>query len=429
MIKYPKEVKSIIKSIEEKGFEVYAVGGCVRDSLLGKEPPDWDLATNAAPDELAVIFPEAGIAGEKFGVISLTAGKSDAVIPVDVATFRADGVYSDYRRPDSVIFIDKLEDDLARRDFTVNAMADNPEKGLTDLYGGIQDINDKIIKTVGDPLVRFEEDPLRMIRAARFAAQLGFEIDNKTYGAISKKYRLLKEISADRIRQEFEKIMVAEFAGSGLKILARTGMMNYIIGDLAERMKKRALSDFADLTENIDKTSRIRERRLGLFYTCFEEKDAFEAVNVLNYDAKTIGRIKDAFELLDPMHFIATKLEFKKFISKYGMERYEYVDGLAKAKYIVHDLPNSKAKTRHYIMQEIKANGEPVFIKDLAINGNDIIERGIAEGERVGKILALLLDIVHSNPKYNQKDYLLARAREYSENKLTAAIQRMRWVR
>ena len=429
MIKFPKEIKQVIKAIEEKGFEAYAVGGCVRDCLLGKEPPDWDLAANAGQNQLLLIFPDAKVTSEKLGVININAGQGEGAIPVDIARYRIDGAYSDHRRPDDVVFVDKIEEDLARRDFTVNAMAANPEKGLIDLFSGRQDLHEKIIRTVGDPLARFEEDPLRIMRAVRFSAQLGFEIEEKTYAAVIKKRKLLSEISADRIRQEFEKILTSEFAGRGLKLLARTGLMNYIIGDLADWMSRRASGEFADLIENIDKTKRIRERRLGLFYTCFEGKDGLDAAKVLNYDAKTMAKIKDALELIEPLHLIATKLEFKKFVARYGMERYEYLDGLAKALHIVHDTSNAKAKTRYYIMEEIKYKNEPLLLSDLAVDGDDLIEFGVAKGERVGEILGILLDIVHQKPHCNRRDYLLARARECSENKIIAAVQRMRWLR
>jgi len=284
---------------------------------------------------------------------------------------------------------------------------------------------EKLIVSDGD----FEEDPIRIMRAVRFSAELGLDLHKETYEAVAKKRRLLAGVSPDMIRQEFERIIVADHAGSGLKMLARTGLMSYIIGGLAERMTKRAASDFADLVENIDKTEQITDRRLGLFYTCFEKKDAYEAAKILNYDKKTLLKIKDALELLEPMHFIATKLEFKKFVAQYGMARYEYLNGLSKAISVVHDTPNAKILTRYYIMEEIKAKGEPLFLKDLVIDKDDLTSRGIAEGRRADEILEILFEMVQRRPQCNQRDHLLSCAREYSKNKIVAAVQRMRWLK
>ena len=184
MIKLPKEVGRIMKVLEKNGHEVYAVGGCVRDSLLGREPIDFDLSTDAGLEEMKALFPEAKVLSEKYSVLrfdySNPQNEEEGII-VDLATFRIDGAYSDYRRPDEVFFTNRAEEDLARRDFTINAMADNPQRALLDPYGGKADLKEKLIRAVGDPKERFRENPIRMMRAIRFAAQLDFDLHRSVF--------------------------------------------------------------------------------------------------------------------------------------------------------------------------------------------------------------------------------------------------------
>lgn len=242
MIKLPREIRRIMKELETAGYEVYAVGGCVRDFLLGKNPLDFDLATNAKLEEMTAIFPEAEVISEKYSVIRLDYSNpenEDEGIIADIATYSIDGEYSDYRRPDDVIFTEKIEEDLKRRDFTINAMADNPEKALLDPYGGREDIRERLIRTVGDPKQRFKEDPLRMLRAVRFAAQLDFELHKSVREAIAECSEFLMHVSRDAVRSEFEKIIVTENTGKGLHLLANLNLMKYIVGDdIAGRLSR-----------------------------------------------------------------------------------------------------------------------------------------------------------------------------------------------
>ena len=201
MIKLPKEVNNIIKALEKKGFSAYAVGGCVRDSLTGQQPIDWDLATNAELKDMKKIFPAAKVISEKYSVIRIDhtkEGDDDGII-ADVATFRKEGPYSDKRRPDSVEFVQSIEEDLKRRDFTVNAIADNPSGKIVDPFEGRKDIENRLIRTVGEPMERFSEDPLRMIRAVRVAGELDFDIHKKTYEAIVANSGLLSEANIKKI--------------------------------------------------------------------------------------------------------------------------------------------------------------------------------------------------------------------------------------
>ncbi|NLF47041.1 MAG: hypothetical protein GX578_01835 [Clostridiales bacterium] len=431
MIKLPKEVNNIIKALEKKGFSAYAVGGCVRDSLTGQQPIDWDLATNAESKDMKAIFPEAKVISEKYSVIRIdhTKDDNDDGIIADVATFRKEGPYSDKRRPDSVEFVQSIEEDLKRRDFTVNAIADNPSGKIVDPFEGRKDIENRLIRTVGDPIERFSEDPLRMIRAVRVAAELDFDIHKKTYEAIVANAGLLSKANIKKIREEFERIITAPNAGKGLRMLAGADLMPAIIGDVAAKLNRRQMQQFSTLCDNIDKTKPVLKRRLGLFYTCFEEKKGMQAIEILDYDEKTKESLKDALLMMEKLHFLRTGVDLKAFLVKYGPERYEYLDNLSKAQRIVYDLGDAKIISRHELLKMIKDNNEPIYIEDLAIKGDDIIKAGIAEGEQVGHLLLMLTDIVHKKPKDNNKKTLLKYARRFSKNKLAARTRKVKWLR
>ena len=200
-ISIPKHASDIIKTLSSHGYEAFVVGGCVRDSILGKEPADWDITTSALPEQVKALFPRTIDTGLKHGTVTIMMDK----IGYEVTTYRIDGTYEDHRRPNDVTFTSSLREDLMRRDFTINAMAYNEEKGLVDLFGGIQDLNDRIIRCVGNPTERFDEDALRMFRAVRFAGQLNFNIEKETLAAIEAQHAFLKDVSAERIQIELLK--------------------------------------------------------------------------------------------------------------------------------------------------------------------------------------------------------------------------------
>ena len=199
-INLPEDVKKIIRTIEENGFEAYAVGGCVRDSILGREPDDWDITTSARPEQVKSFFKKTIDTGIKHGTVTVMINH----VGYEVTTYRIDGEYKDGRHPESVEFSAKLVDDLKRRDFTINAMAYNESHGFVDEFNGISDLNNKVIRCVGDSVERFSEDALRMMRAIRFSAQLGFEIEQSTYNAIVKLAPSIKQVSMERVHLAFQ---------------------------------------------------------------------------------------------------------------------------------------------------------------------------------------------------------------------------------
>lgn len=426
MIKLPKEVHRVIKTLEGEGWDTYAVGGCVRDSLLGLAPTDWDLATKAEMEVVLGLLPEAGILSEKYHVVRIPLDGGN----IDIVTFRKEGPYTDRRRPDWTQRVETIEEDLVRRDFTINAIADNPERPIVDPFGGREDLRNRLIRCVGEPEQRFNEDPLRMLRAVRFAAELGFDLHKSVYEGIVACRDLAAELSKDRIRGEFKRLINGEQAGKGLRMLMGTGLLSVVIGEeAAGRMSRRELENYETLTENIHKTMRVPERRLGLFYTALEEARALKALAYLEYSGKMDQCLKDAVLLTQQVYFLSNKYDLKRFLIRHGMERYEYLHNLTKAQRIVYDYDEHKIMARTVILEDIYKFKEPVFIEDLAITGQDLLDAGIAEGEKIGKILLMLVDVVHMKPNLNTREQLMKYAKSFSKSRISAATRNIRFIK
>ena len=245
-IKIPKDVNSIITTLKNKGYEAYVVGGCVRDSILKKKPKDWDITTVAKPEEIISLFNKVIPTGIKHGTVTVIINNQG----YEVTTYRTDGEYEDSRHPKQVEFVKTLEEDLSRRDFTINAMAYNNTKGLVDYFGGINDLKNKKIKTVGDPDKRFQEDALRMLRAIRFSAQLGFDIEEKTIESIKLLKYNISNISLERIRDEFNKILLCN--PRKLDLLKECGLLEYIVPQLVKEESKNLYESSIKGAENIE---------------------------------------------------------------------------------------------------------------------------------------------------------------------------------
>ena len=433
MIKLPKEISLIIKTMDQSGHKCFLVGGCVRDSLLGKKPLDWDLGTEASYNEVMEIFPDGQVVSEKYSVVRLeyeNARDPDANIIVDIGTLRQEGEYSDFRRPDEVSFTDSIEKDLERRDFTVNAMAENPSQGFFDPFDGRGDLKNRKIRMVGDPMERLKQDPSRMLRAVRLVAELNFELNRDLRDAILAQSSLMDHVSKEKILEEFSRILGSEYAGKALRLLAGLNLMPFIIGeDIALHMTKNELDDFSTYCENIHKTKQNPRRRMGLFYLIFSGKRGLKAIEMLPHTAKDMQHFNDQLKYMHKIYFIRTKIEFKQFIVRIGMERYQYLQNLAKAQRIVYDLPEEKVLSRDYLLTVIRNEKEPLFVEDLAINGDDLIAAGFEEGESIGQMLYMLLDAVHLKPQRNEKKELLKLAKIYKKSWLRRTSRNITWLK
>lgn len=439
LVKLPKEVSKIMTRLQDAGFEAYVVGECIKDSFLGQKPFGWDLATNAGMPQLKEFFPEAEVLSEKFSVLRFEyieeivdkdgEVEGETGIIVDLGTYRqGDNLLTDGSK--EVVFAAKVEDDLARRDFTINAIAENQTE-LVDPYDGKEDIRKKLIKTVGEADKSFKEDPIRMFRAVRIAAELDFDLHKPVYDAIVANKDLLGTVSPGRLRDEFSMMVTAAHAGKGLSMLMDTGMISAILGQkVVDSLTRREMQDLTVLSQNIDKTQPVEARRLGLFFTCIAKNKAKPAIERLNFDETTNQHLIDAINDMPKLYFAATPPVLKKFIYERGWERYEYLASLEKAQRIIFDyFSETKIRSKIYMIEQIKLNGEAIFPEDLKIDANDLVSANICKRENAEKILKMLTEEVHTHPKKNNREQLLKLAKVYSKNKLAAALRGIHWSR
>lgn len=298
MITLPTNVTQTMKILTDSGFAVYAVGGSVRDALIGLAPKDWDLATNARLWNLESLFPDAKIISDKYSVVRRdftvladAAGRQTALGQtenhLDIATFRKEGDYGDSRRPDWVTFVDTVEEDLMRRDFTINAIAYSATGEMVDPFGGLQDLKDHKIRCIGDPMRRFGENPIRMLRAARMAAEFGFWPEDKVLSAMRDLGGTLAKAGPDRIRTDFVRLVESSYPSRGLKLLLDTNLLDPVIGISDHTLSADCREKVLALTQSIDTVPCANGQRLGLFYRCLGMEQGKAAIFALNFDKKT----------------------------------------------------------------------------------------------------------------------------------------------
>lgn len=441
MIKVPKEVTKVMKALTDAGFAGYAVGECVIGSLMGEKPYAWDIATSAGFDELVKLLPDADVLSEKYSVlrqelVEEVRGEDDEVlgeegIIIDIASYRKGNAAA---KAVDGIFTDKIEEDLARRDFTVDAIAVNPylsTDSVIDPYGGRDDVRKKLVKTVGDADKAFKEEPILMMKAVRYAAQFDFDLSKSVYEAILANYRLLENVKPEKIRDEFTDIMGAVHAGKGLNMLMDTGIIRIILGEKEySRLTHREKSDLLQLCEGIEKTKPIAERRLGLFYSLIGKKRALPSIDRLCFDEETHQHLVDAVYDMAKLYFTAQPQDLKKFIFERSMDRYEYLLNIEKAQRLALGYDSeTKIKSKMYMLGEIKKNGEVIFVEDLAVDANDLIEAGICTKENAEKMLVMLTESTHVRPKQNTREELLKLAKKYKKNKISAWGRGVSWLR
>lgn len=434
-IKLPSGVSYIIRELNRNRHEAYVVGGSIRDALIGLVPKDYDITTSANPEEVMRIFKKTIPTGIQHGTVQVIT--SDGMY--DVTTYRSEGDYRDNRYPTNVIFIDDLVEDLKRRDITINAMAYNTEKGIIDPFNGTEDIKGRIIKAVGNPTERFKEDALRILRAVRLATVLDFNIEENTLQAIVETMDGLRFISVERIREELDNILLSDNPSRGISLLYHLGLMKYVLPELMPIAifnqfnpyhDKDVLNHTLEVLENTPKNLAIRlaallhdsgkpstftvdEKGIGHFYD--HEKISAQisklALSRLKYDNKTVNTVNK----LISFHMVSletkNELKLKKLINNLGKENISALIDLKTADFIAKpDSGSSKlyevAEFRDRVLQIIERK-DPLSVKDLAIDGNDILNLGVKEGRLIGKVLSELLELVLKNPELNKSDILL----------------------
>lgn len=400
IIDLPKNVENIIGSLEEHGFEGFAVGGCVRDSLLKKTPKDWDITTDALPVDMKKIFKKTFDTGIAHGTVTVL---MDGV-GYELTTYRIDGNYSDGRHPDSVSFSKSLSEDLCRRDFTINAMAYSNKKGIVDLFDGRKDLQNGIIRAVGDAKKRFDEDALRMLRAVRFAAQLGFKIDDDTFEAIKEKAKLLSKVSKERIFVELNKSLCGDFA-QNIKMVYTSGLYRYIG------------KEFAKLDKSIyDFYPRKFHNKKHMYWAAFLENiENVEAVKKILFELKSDNATRNnayllVKELKNPLP--SSDEDIRWSLHRIGADLFcDYIEILKSDKKNVDILDKIDTIENRYSL--ILKENHAYEISMLDITGKDLMDIGISKGPKIGEVLEFLLKKVIENPLNNEKSSLLRLAKEF----------------
>jgi len=399
----PKGVLAVLEELKREGIHSFVVGGGVRDMLLGKAPKDWDVAAAAEVSKLSGVFPESRLIGEKYGVLRV---ERDG-IAVDIASMRIDGRYSDHRRPDEVILTDNIEEDLARRDFTMNGIAYSPEEGLIDPFDGQRDITARMVRAIGKSEDRFVEDPLRILRALRFCAQLGFDIALETFTSMQKTVGLLKHISVERKREEFDRLLVGSYAGKALRMCVAAGVMPFLLGDDYPPKGEREEQNFAVLMKNLDRANALPEVRRTMFFCCIEKHKALQAAKRLGIEGESLKRLARDIGILRELLLAEDREEIKTLASPLGRKEAEEVRKIMEEYVNVFGEANPLAESRLQLLSDILESGEPVFLQDLAVNGEDLLAAGFPEGREIGELLDRLLKKVHRDPKNNEKEKLI----------------------
>ncbi len=442
-IQMPCQVETAIDMLEKAGFEGYAVGGCIRDTVMGRKPSDWDIATSATPDEVMEIFKSYKIipTGIKHGTVTVVIDH----FHMQITTFRTDGEYSDNRRPDSVSYAKTLKEDLSRRDFTMNALAYNRKTGIIDYFGGLSDIKQMTIRCVGSPDKRFSEDALRIMRAIRFASVLSMTMDEETHISIHKNRELLKNISAERIASEFNKLILGDYVEKILyeykdvigvfipEILPAFGfdqrnfhhiydVWGHIVTSIAVAPKLIYVR-LAMLFHDIAKPLCLKFDSHGIGHFALHPKMGKEisrqVLHRLKYDNATI-KIVGFLVLYHDTPMLPQKTEIKKWLMRYGkaliqlLLEVKIADNLAKNRSFPKRLV--EAKECRAVMRKIIKNDECYSLKQLDINGSDLIKAGFSEDKTLGDILNSLLLAVIEEKCENKKEKLLEYAKTIDFN-------------
>jgi tRNA nucleotidyltransferase (CCA-adding enzyme) len=401
-IELPEDVRYIISSLKAEGHEAYAVGGCVRDCLLNTAPKDWDITTSAFPDDVKRIFPRTIDTGIKHGTVTVMLKGTG----YEVTTYRVDGEYLDGRHPENVSFTGNLDEDLKRRDFTINAFVYSDETGVKDLFGGLDDLKNGIIRCVGNPEERFGEDALRILRAIRFAAKLGFEVEPETYRACIKLRQNLSKVSSERIKAELDKILVSPNPGH-ISVLREMGISQVIMPEL----DRADISGLSAALERAEAELPIRWAVLCFFLARSDRDSASELMRRLKFDNRTRDRVLLFIRIAEGKLPVPRDPEFRKacriLINHTGKEDVFAFLSFCEALSAAFPVFDNDYET---ILQEIKdifEKKECTSLKELAVNGRDILEISDVGGAEIGRILEALLRKVMDEPELNRKEELL----------------------
>ena len=443
----PKEVQLAIKTLSDAGYEAYAVGGCVRDLLRNEAPHDWDVATSATPEEIQKLFPKH-FYNNRFGTVTVHTGSSDPVLKeIEVTTYRIDSDYSDQRHPDNVEYTTDLAQDLARRDFTINAMAMNDDE-VIDPFNGQKDLAAKTIRAVGDPAERFSEDALRLLRAVRFAAQLDFTIEPETLTDVTAYAESIKVVSHERVRDELVKLVLSDHPEKGFMLLEETGLLAMLLPELQEGVgvgqnKHHVYTVFEHNVKSLQFAAEfeytLAVRLAALLHDIGKPRTKKQKGNDYTFYAHDIVGARMAEKLLRRLKFSndmiakvthlvrhhmfyydvgkVTEAGARRLLRRVGKEHFEHLIQLRIAERKGSGVPKAEPyRLRHLQFLVEKAAQQPVTVGELKIRGGDLMkELGLKPGPQIGGVLNALLAEVLDDPKKNERKWLLERAKELKD--------------
>jgi len=395
----PKAIE-ICSILQKHNYQAYIVGGCVRDLLLNENPKDWDITTNAKPEKVLEIFPKTYATGLKHGTITVSMGEG-VENHFEVTTFRVEGKYLDGRRPEEVVFVNNIIDDLSRRDLTINAIAYDPISNvILDPFNGKKDIENRIIRAVGNANERFKEDGLRIMRAARFAARFHYEIDKFTLNAMKNNINTLLKVSKERIKDELCKILMTNNPYYGMHLLENTGILQEIIPIL------KSNSPTTHFLKNLDFCNKHLETRVACLFVNVKHyllKEQLVSLKFSNSEIKSILFLSEMFEKIENFLKHTDKNNYKQFIA-FVKNNSPYTWDLA----LTHFINLSEAIEHHISDKLSKFKDEIVWSrKELQINGNDLMDLGISQGPELKKYLDICYQEILTNPENNNKDILI----------------------
>ncbi len=464
MVQIPEKVEYILDTLKANNYEGYAVGGCVRDSVLGRIPGDWDITTSAKPEEVKKIFRKTVDTGIEHGTVTVILGGEG----FEVTTYRVDGKYQDHRHPTAVEFTPDLKEDLKRRDFTINAMAYNPETGIVDLFDGIKDLEHRCIRCVGEPEERFSEDALRMLRGIRFAGQLDFTIEERTLQAIQKQSASIGKVSVERIRTEITKLLLSRRPDK-LLLVERTGLSESFLPEFSRMLKtvqnnphhsfdvghhsllavrnareigekirnKEAVAPqpydgdfrnekvdtilvFAALLHDVGKPlcKTTDEKGVDHFRGHAEagSQMVHDIMRRLRFDNDTVNMVTKIVRFHE-RRYDGSRKAMRRLMSQAGVEVMPYLfiiqeaDVLSQSEYMREE-KLARIKEGRRVFTEILRQKEAVRLQDLEVTGKDLLDLGVPRGPQVGKVLRELLDIVIDSPEKNNRKLLLTEVRK-----------------
>ena len=396
-IRVPADAEQIIEKLNEHGFEAYVVGGCVRDSLLGKEPEDWDITTSARPGEVKSIFSRTIDTGIQHGTVTVMLNRQG----YEVTTYRVDGEYEDGRHPKSVDFTTSLLEDLKRRDFTINAMAYNSREGLVDAFGGIEDLENRVIRCVGSAVNRFTEDALRILRAVRFSAQLDFRIEDETYEAISIIAPNLEKVSKERIATELTKLLLSSHPEK-MKRVSDTGASRYVSEPFC-----RAAALNKDELRPLGLLPAVTYMRWAGLLRREQGETAAAILRDLKMDCDTMDKVKILVSRWR-IPISAEKPAIRRVMNQIPPDLLDSL--LCFQEVFAAELGEGYRETLKAVKtlaEEIRRDGDPVNLKELAVDGRDLMAAGMKPGPALGKTLNALMEQVLEQPECNTREYLL----------------------